>query len=178
MRRDVSPIGPDDPGSGFTCGKHALDRFFAKHALSNDSLGVGKTWVLRQDGADPSLPRVLGYYTLALSVIESLVVSPLTGASYPRAELGVCLIGKFAIDKRCHRRGLGSELLADALDRSLRVSAEVGGVGVVLHAKDADARAFYQAFRFQEVPPKQGADPEAWPRHMFITLSEIRAALS
>ena len=36
----VRPIVEADAVSGFRCGKHALDDYLARHALSNDRSGV------------------------------------------------------------------------------------------------------------------------------------------
>ena len=39
-------IGPGDPACGFRSGKHALDDYFARHALPNDQAGIGRAYVL------------------------------------------------------------------------------------------------------------------------------------
>lgn len=64
------PISPDDVQSGFCCGVHALDDFFARHAFTNDNVGLGKTFVLHPERETTGLPAVLGFYTLSMAEIE------------------------------------------------------------------------------------------------------------
>jgi hypothetical protein len=39
----TSRIEDVDAKSGFSCGKHALDDYFARHAVANDRAGIGRT---------------------------------------------------------------------------------------------------------------------------------------
>ena len=49
----ATPIEPADATSGFACGKHALDDYFARHAVANDQAGIGRAYVLRRGDDDP-----------------------------------------------------------------------------------------------------------------------------
>jgi hypothetical protein len=49
---ETSRIEPADVASGFRCGKHPLDDFFARHALGNDRAGICRAYVLRRREAD------------------------------------------------------------------------------------------------------------------------------
>ena len=72
----TTPIEDGDQWLGFTCGNHALDDYFARHALVNDRAGVGRAYVLRRsDGDVAHLPIVLGFYTLSMANAESAQVS-------------------------------------------------------------------------------------------------------
>jgi len=62
----TEPIRAEDARTRFRCGKHALDDFFARHALANDRAGIGKTFVLR--GLEQGSPPVLGFYTLSMGL--------------------------------------------------------------------------------------------------------------
>ncbi len=65
-------IEPADAASGFRCGKHPLDDYFARHALANDQAGIGRAYVSRKSpGDDEALPRVLGFYTLSMASVAS-----------------------------------------------------------------------------------------------------------
>lgn len=64
---ETEPIQPEDPSSGFTSGQKALDRYFKKHALTNEQLGVGKTFVLR--GKEDEEPLIMGFYTLSMASV-------------------------------------------------------------------------------------------------------------
>ena len=53
----TTPIEPGDPEAGFACGKRALDDYFARHALANDAVGIGRAYVLRREpGESVDLP--------------------------------------------------------------------------------------------------------------------------
>jgi hypothetical protein len=43
-------------------------------------------------------------------------------------------------------------LLADALQRCLRLSLEIGMVGVIVDAKDEWARGWYERYEFERLP--------------------------
>ena len=62
------------------------------------------------------------------------------------------LIGRLAVDAEWHDRGLGSALLADVLRRCFAASEIVGVRGVVAHAIDKAAVAFYERHDFIRSP--------------------------
>jgi hypothetical protein len=65
-----------DTQSGFSCGKHQLDDYFARYALANDQAGIGRAYVFRRSPDDENdLPNVLGFYTLSMALAESAQVS-------------------------------------------------------------------------------------------------------
>jgi hypothetical protein len=65
-------ITKTDAESGFRCGKHALDDYFARHAFKNDEVGVGRAFVLRRgDDDEVTLPIIFGFYTLSMAAVAS-----------------------------------------------------------------------------------------------------------
>lgn len=55
-------------------------------------------------------------------------------------------------DRRYQKQGLGELLLADALSRCLRLSEEIGMIGVVVDAKHEQARRYYERYEFERFP--------------------------
>lgn len=53
-----------------------------------------------------------------------------------RYDVPIYLLGRLAVDTRWQRLGLGQELLTAAMIRCMRVSQEVGGVALLIDAKD------------------------------------------
>lgn len=50
-------------------GEHALDDYFARHAVPNDAAKLGRAYVLRRGADDDSaLPALFGYYTLCMAL--------------------------------------------------------------------------------------------------------------
>ena len=158
----TEPLTVADVASGFRCGQRDLDRFFAKHALTNAQKGIGKTFVLRGDG-----PRVLGFYTLSMADVASETVATVWAERLPRYPLPVALIGRLAVHEKAQRRGIGTVLVADALRRILEAADHLGCIGVIVDAKDEPAVAFYSRFGFVLV------DASTWPQRMFLPLTTL-----
>jgi GNAT superfamily N-acetyltransferase len=68
-----------------------------------------------------------------------------------------------------HGQGLGSALLKDALLRTLRVADIAGIRAVIVHAKNAAVRQWYQSFGFESGPIN--------PMHLFLLLKDIQYAV-
>ena len=162
-----------DVAAGFSCGVHALDQYFARHALPNHHQGIGRAYVLRRgEAGDPSLPLVLGFYTLSMAHAESSQLAAALQAKLPRYPMPVALIGRLAVDKRAQGRRLGEKLLVDAIRRVLLAAELLACVGVVVDAKDERAEGFYCQYGFVTVVT------EGWPRRMFLPLNVARASFA
>lgn len=157
--------------AGFRCGSAPLDEFFAKHALPNDRRGIGKTFVLERPEGQQELPEVVGFYTLSMAVIAYGELPTPKRKALPKYPMPVALVGRLAIDDRARGRGYGERLLVDALRRILSAADQLGCFGVVVDAKDANARSFYSKYDFQ---PIEGA--KTFPLRMFVSIETVRAA--
>lgn len=95
--------------------------------------------------------RIVGYYTLASS---SLLLTDLPvdiRKKLPRyPTVPAVRMGRLAVDKAFKGQGLGSALLADALDRTCR--SEIAAHALVVDAKDEAAISFYQHHGFITLP--------------------------
>jgi GNAT superfamily N-acetyltransferase len=171
----IRRIEADDTASGFRCGKHALDDYFARHALSNDQAGIGRAYVL---GASPEdiaagLPAVLGFYILSMAVVVSADIASAVSKRLPRYPMPVALIGRLAVDERARGRRLGETLLMDALNRIVGAAEILGCLGVIVDAKDEDAEQFYAKYDFVALP----VGP-AGTRRLFLSIDVARAAFA
>ncbi len=160
-------ITESDTRSGFRSGVHALDDYLARHAVGNTTQGIGKTFVLRGTGEEPA---VLGYYTLSMAELKADNLADVLKMRLPRYPLPVALIGRLAVHQDAQGRGVGAQLLGDALRRVVDAAAHIGCVGVIVDAKDAKAEAFYRKFAFTAL-----AD-NGWPRRMFLPIKVLLAA--
>jgi GNAT superfamily N-acetyltransferase len=76
----------------------------------------------------------------------------------------VILIGRLAIDSRVQGRGIGADLLRDAVLRILQ-AAEIAGIRALLvSAISANAKRFYERYGFISSP--------ANPQTLMITVTE------
>lgn len=86
-----------------------------------------------------------------------------------RHSVPVMVLARLAIATGQQGQGLGAGLLKDALLRTLQ-AADIAGIrGFVVHAKDDEARAFYERYDFAPSPSD--------PYHLFILLKDVRASL-
>lgn len=165
-------INADDVASGFRSGEHALDDYFRRHALPNDTAGIGRAYVFRRTpGDDASLPLVLGYYTLSMAVVTAAMVERSLGRKLPKYPMPVALIGRLAVDERARGMRVGEALLVDALSRVADAADVLGCTGVLVDAKHERAESFYVRYGFGVV------DAAEWPRRLFLPMAAVRGAL-
>lgn len=133
----------------FRNGKHpSLDDWLRDRAMASEGLSA-RTYVVCP--ADASA-RVVGYYAISTAA-ESRIVLP--NARLRRGmpdRVPLLLVGRLAIDAAFQGRGLGGELLADALRRCFATADIAGARAVVAHAIDDDAASFYRHHGFQLSP--------------------------
>jgi len=86
-----------------------------------------------------------------------------------RHAVPIMLLARLAVALGQQGRGIGSGLLKDAMRRTLQ-AADIAGIrAFAVHAKDDEARAFYERFDFVPSP--------ADPYHLFVLLKDLRAYL-
>ena len=130
----------------FTCGDPELDGYLKRFARQHAETKVSRTYVAVNGAA------ILGYYSLAMSAIRRDQLPSRYQSRFPNYPLPVARLARLAVDHRYQNRGLGELLLADALSRCLRLSEEIGMVGVVVDAKHEHARRYYERFEFERFP--------------------------
>ncbi len=135
--------------SRFRSGKHAaLDEWLRTRAQASEGLSA-RTYVIC-DVADPQ--RVVGYYAIS-TAMEQRVALPNAKLRRGMPEhVPLLLLGRLAVDEGFRGKGLGTDLLADALRRCLAAAEIVGARGVVAHAIDGDAVRFYEHHGFVLCP--------------------------
>jgi len=80
------------------------------------------------------------------------------------------LLARLAVDRHWQKRGISAALLKDAMLRTLQ-AADIAGIrALVVHAKDDEARRFYERFDFLPSPSD--------PLHLLILLKDARKIVS
>jgi GNAT superfamily N-acetyltransferase len=154
----VEKLGPDHDTGGFDCGKEALDQFLRRFALAGRQSNSAQTYVVCRTGRS-----VIGYYSLAVGAVERVA------QGLARHPIPVMLLARLAIDRSAQGQGLGKALLKDALLRTAQ-AADIAGIRALLvHAKDDDARAWYERFDFESGPTD--------PYHLFLLMKDLKALL-
>lgn len=143
---NVEPLASDHDRRGFSCGVAALGEYLQRFARQHANANVSRTYV----AADGSV--ILGYCSLAMSAIRRENLPPKHLSRFPTFPLPVARLARLAVDLRHQRQGIGELILVDALQRCLRLSEEIGMIGVVVDAKDERARGWYERYEFERLP--------------------------
>jgi GNAT superfamily N-acetyltransferase len=147
----------------FDCGKEALDRFLIRHALQSQQAGASSTYVAL-DGE-----RVVGFYSLAVGEIAYADAAERLTKGMARHPVPVMLLARLAVASDYQGRRLGAGLLKDAMVRTLQ-AADIAGIrAVVVHAKDEQARTFYERYGFAQSPTDV--------LHLYILLKDVRRTI-
>lgn len=148
----------------FDCGGAELNEYLRKFARQNSDKGLGRTYVAVLPGENV----VRGYYSLTTSAVACETIPEKTRKKLPRYPVPTALISRLAVVTSTQGRGLGQELLMDAVYRLLQAADEIGIYAVEVDAKDNAARSFYGEYGFASL-----LDDE---RHMFLSLKAAKLA--
>ena len=136
--------------NGFACGVETLDRYLKTHAGQDVRRKANAVFVLSGD-AEPN--RILGYYALCAMAVSQGEVPEEARRHIPRYPLVSCtLIGRLVVARDQQGQGLGSVLLADALQRAFESANTVGSSMVIVDALDEAAAGFYATHGFVRLP--------------------------
>jgi GNAT superfamily N-acetyltransferase len=152
--------------ASFDCGSAELNDYLRRYARQNHESGGAKTFV----AVEPEAPdRILGYYSISPGAIEFASVPSDLVKKVGRYDVPVFRLGRLGVDRSVQSRGLGGDLLLAAGARALAVASEVGGIALVIDAKDERAASWYG--RFGALPLLDD------PLELILPLSVIAEAL-
>ncbi len=158
------PLLRDDRCGDFDCGSEPLNHYLQRFAWTNQQAGAARTYVATRG------ERVVGYYTLAYASIEHQAAAARIRQGLAKHPIPVMLLARLAVDRCEQGQGLGKGLLKDALLRTLQ-AAEIAGLrAVIVHAKDAAAKTFYEKFGFEPSPLDEF--------HLMLLLKDVRKTLT
>lgn len=147
----------------FDCGREALNRFLIRYAFQNQQAEASQTYVALSD------EEVVGYYTLVVGQVEYNDAPERLTKGLARHPVPIMLLARLAVAIPWQGKGLGSGLLRDAMLRTLQ-AADIAGIrAFAVHAKDDEARTFYERFDFVPSPSD--------PYHLFRLLKDLRKLL-
>lgn len=161
-----APISKAHGRETFDCGDSELNEFLRRHARQSHEKGGAKTFVAApvDDGR-----RVLGFYSLSPASIDYARTPVLVKKGLARYDVPVFRLGRLAVDRTVQGRGLGGQLLLTAGRRCLLAAAEVGGVALLIDAKNERVAAWYEGYgavHLLDAPPS-----------LVLPLTTIEAAL-
>ena len=153
--------------AAFDCGDGDLNTFLQRYARPSHDRGGAKTFLAVDDNSG----KVLGFYSLSPASIAYEGAPEDIRRGLARHEVPVFRLGRLAVDRSMQGQGLGGQLLLAAGRRCLRVAVEVGGVALLIDAKNADVATWYE--RYGAVPLVDEPLSLVLP---FATISKLLAA--
>ena len=146
------PLGWDHDISDFDCGEPALNDWLRNRALKNESR-FSRTYVVCVAG------KVIAYYCISAGAVDRGAAPGKVRRNAPDS-IPVSIIGRLAVDRRHAGKGLGADLLADALRRIAVAAQSIGIAAVLVQAKDERAKRFY--LRYAEFVAFPGESRTLW----------------
>jgi GNAT superfamily N-acetyltransferase len=134
------PILKKHDRKSFDCGDQSMNDFLQRYARQSHESGAAKT-LLAIDNADNK--TILGFYSLAPGALAYADAPELVRRGLARHDVPGFRLARIATDLRWQGQGLGGQLLASAARRCLRAAAEVGGVVLIIDAKNDRAARWY-----------------------------------
>jgi GNAT superfamily N-acetyltransferase len=156
----IEKLRPEHSVAGFDCGQEELNRFLTRFALLNQLAGAAQTYLALSGEA------VVGYYSLAVGEVAYDDAPSRLKKGLARHPVPIMLLARLAISTKVQGQGLGAGLLKDAMLRTIQ-AADIAGIrALVVHAKNENARRFYQHFGFVSSPTD--------PLHLNLLVKDIR----
>lgn len=131
--------------SDFNSGEPLLDDWLKRRALQNEAGGASRTYVVCAGR------KVAGYYSLAVGAVAHAEASGRVKRNMPDP-VPVMLLGRLAVDRGFHGRGIGTGLLQDAVLRTVQAGDIAGIRAILVHAISDVARHFYEGYGFRPSP--------------------------
>jgi GNAT superfamily N-acetyltransferase len=161
--RRVEKLRRDHAVDDFDCGREELNRFLRQFAWPSQQANASNTYVGLVG------ETVVGYHSLAFGHVRHEDAPERVTKGMAKHPIPIMLLARLAVDRRWQRQGIGSGLLKDAMQRTLQAADMAGVRALAVHAKDKEARGFYEHFDFVPSPTD--------PLHLFILLKDMRRLL-
>ena len=162
--RRVEKLRRDHPVESFDCGREELNRYLTRYAWQNQQVGAAQSYV----GMVGEV--IAGYYPLAVGQVTLENAPERLKKGLAKHPVPIMLLARLAVDHRWQGQGVGKALLRDAMQRTLQ-AADIAGIrAFAVHAKDEEARRFYEHFDFIPSPTD--------PMHLFALLKDVRRIIS
>jgi GNAT superfamily N-acetyltransferase len=111
---------------------------------------------------------VIGYFCISAGSVGRAAAPNKVRRNAPNT-IPVSVIGRLAVSREFAGKGLGADLLSDALRRIAVASQSIGIGAALVHAKDEKAKRFYMKYaEFVEYP--------GYSRTLFLPIETVVAA--
>lgn len=160
------PIAKKHDRNSFDCGEPELNEFLKKHARQSHERGAAKTFVA-VDKADSK--TILGFYSLCPAALEYTRTPAIVRKGLARHDVPVFRLARLAVSHAVQGQGLGGQLILAAGRRCLLAAAEVGGVALLIDAKNERVASWYSSYGAIPLPDN--------PLCLLLPLATVQEAL-
>jgi GNAT superfamily N-acetyltransferase len=160
------PISKKHNRASFDCGEPELNTFLRQHARQSHDKGAVKTFVAISTADSKT---ILGFYSLCPASLMYARTPEIVRKGLARHDVPVFRLARLAVNRFYQGRGLGGRLLLAAGRRCLLAAEEVGGVALLIDAKNDRVANWYASYGALAL-----ADA---PLSLLLPLATIRTAL-
>ncbi len=163
----VESLSVEHDVASFDCGSEAPTTWLRRHALQAHQSDTARVYVVCRSPTH----MVVGYYALAAGSVGHDEAPSRVAKGIGRYPVPIIILTRLGVDVDQQGRGLGSELLRDALLQVASIADRVGVRALLIHAETPAAAAFYQ-----RIDPGFAASPTD-PLHLIMLMKDIRLAI-
>ena len=127
----------------FHCGEEALNEFLRRYARKSHDLGGAKTFLAMDDANGKT---ILGFYSLSPASVDYARTPEIARRGLARHDVPGFRLARLAVDRGFQGQGIGGQLLLAAGRRCLLAAVEVGGVVLVIDAKNERVARWYSSY--------------------------------
>lgn len=131
-----------------------------RRSRSNEAEGASRTFVVCSE------QRVVSFCSLAAGAVLHSAATSKVRRNMPDPA-PVVLLGRLAVDRAWQGKGLGADLLRDAVLRTLAAADSIGVRAILVHAISEGAKNFYERHGFRPSPLE--------PMTLMITVEEAKS---
>jgi len=158
----ITPLGREHERESFGCGERSLDQYLHHFASQDIKRRLNRVFVT----APTKVPcLVAGFYSLSAGSLTATDLPDKLQRRLPRYPVPVVLLGRLAVAESHQSKGLGSILIADALQRIAQANQVMAVYAVVVDALHDRAAAFYRQFGFTPLPSQ--------PLKLFLPMNSV-----
>jgi len=158
----IASLGKQHDRKSFDCGEPSLNQYLNRYASQDIRRRINRVFVASPHNA----PRqVIGYYSLSAGSLNASALPEAFRRRLPRYPVPVVLLGRLAVAESHQGMGLGSILLADALQRIAQASQVMAVYAVVVDALNDQAAEFYRQFGLIPLPSQ--------PLKLFLPMDSV-----
>ena len=137
------PISKQHDRKVFDCRDKALNEFLWRYARKSHDKGGAKTFLAIDDN---DCRKILGFYSIAPASAAYENTPEVIKRGLARHDVPVFRLGRLAVDRSFQGLGLSGQLLLAAGRRCILVATQVGGVALLIDAKNARVAEWYASY--------------------------------